>query len=142
MGTNFQSIHVQLADYSNNTEGRNNFNNNSLSHYDSTLKLQQGSQDNEEHEFVSSQNAEQHNVWEVQAIRTPTMGERSKTQPRGNLIEKQNTTSNNMKLHTAAYSNAEQSSNFSFGITGNSSYLTPHIIVDASQVRPNEDDKG
>ena len=47
-----------------------------------------------------------------------------------------------MKLHTVASSNAEQSSNFSFGITGNSSYLTPHIIVDASQVRPNEDDKG
>ena len=63
MGTNFQSIDVHLADSSNNTEGRNNFNNNSLSHYDSTLKLQQGSQDNEEHEFVSSRNAEQHNVW-------------------------------------------------------------------------------
>ncbi|XP_069143449.1 uncharacterized protein [Solanum lycopersicum] len=62
MGTNFQSIDVQSADSSKNTEGRNNFNNNSLSHYDSTLKLQQGSQDNEEHEFVSSRNAEQHNV--------------------------------------------------------------------------------
>ena len=42
MGTNFQSIDVHLADSSNNTEGRNNFNNNSLSHYDSTIKLQQG----------------------------------------------------------------------------------------------------
>ena len=82
--------------------------------------------------FVSSRNAEQHNLWEVRTIRTPTMGEGSKTQPGGNLIEKQDTTSNNMKLHTSASSNAEQSSNFSFGITGNSSYLTPHIIVDAS----------
>ena len=63
MGTNFQSIDVQSADPSKNTEARNNFNNNSLSHYDSTLKLQQGSQDNEAHEFVSSRNAEQHNVW-------------------------------------------------------------------------------
>lgn len=70
------------------------------------------------------------------------MGEGRKTQPGENLIEKEDTTSNNMKLNTAASSIAEQSSKFSFGITGNSSYLTPHIIVDASQVRPNEDDKG
>ncbi|XP_025888843.1 uncharacterized protein [Solanum lycopersicum] len=125
MGTNFQSIDVHLADSSNNIEGRNNFNNNSLSHYDSTLKLQQGRQDNEEHESVSSRNAEQHNVWEVQAIRTPTMGEGSKTQPGGNLIEK---TEYYHQQHEVAYSN--------------SSYLTPHIIVDASQVRPNENDKG
>ncbi|TMX04040.1 hypothetical protein EJD97_011818, partial [Solanum chilense] len=59
MGTNLQSIDVHLADSSNNTEGRNNFNNNSLSHYDSTLKLPNEDDKGEDKEQTQPQRQEQ-----------------------------------------------------------------------------------
>lgn len=47
-----------------------------------------------------------------------------------------------MKLHAPTSPNDEQYSKFSFGININSFYLNPNIIANASQPKPNNDEKG